>query len=328
MSRFVFLLMGGALLIYLIFQLGPQQIFSTLLRIGWNFLLVGFIFGTSELIRAGALFQCVLSKEEFSYWDILWIRISGEAVRFLTFTGPFLAEPFKALLLKRRGLTTRGAFAAAITEYLIYTFTSASISLAGLIYIVRHFALPTSVYTGALIIIVLAAVFLIVSAVAIWFRWYLIGTVVTGIARLPVLRSRFKLNIEEVHRMEDLLLVILRERPTQLLKITSIELVAQCLLVFEVYWILKAMNLSFPVLYAFLIEAAGKFVSLAFFFVPWQIGVTEGTYVVILNSLGLLAAAGFTLAFVRRLRSLMIVAVGLVSIWLLTGRRHSAGAGA
>ncbi len=321
MSRFVFLLMGGALFIYLIFQLGPQQIFSTLLRIGWNFLLLGFIFGTSELIRAGALFQCVLSKEGFSYWDILWIRISGEAVKVLTFTGPFLAEPFKAVLLKRRGLTTEGAFAAAITEYLIYTFTSASISLAGLTYIVGHFALRTSVYTGALIIIVLTAVFLIVSAVAIWFRLYLIGAVVTGIARLPLLRSRFKLDIEGVHRMEDLLLVILRERPTRLLRITSIELVAQCLLVFEVCWILKAMNLSFPVLYAFLIEAAGKFISVAFFFIPGQVGVTEGAYAVIFNSLGLLAGAGFTLSFVRRLRSLMVGGVGLVSIWLLSGRR-------
>ena len=56
------------------------------------------------------------------YGDALAIRLSGEAIQSLTFTGPVLAEPTKAWLLEGRGLTLREGFAATITEYLIYTF--------------------------------------------------------------------------------------------------------------------------------------------------------------------------------------------------------------
>jgi hypothetical protein len=48
-----------------------------------------------------------------------------------------------------------------------------------------------------------------------------------------------------------------------------------------------------------------------FFFVPSQVGASEGVYALVFQQAGLTAAAGFALAFVRRLRSLLAAAVGL-----------------
>jgi len=48
--------------------------------------------------------------------------------------------------------------------------------------------------------------------------------------------------------------------------------------------------------------------------VPLQVGAPEGTYAVIFGALGLPAAAGFALAFLRRLRNLLVAGAGLAAL--------------
>jgi hypothetical protein len=67
-----------------------------------------------------------------------------------------------------------------------------------------------------------------------------------------------------------------------------------------------------------LIEAATKSIPLVFFFIPWQVGAAEGAYTLVIDSLGYVAAAGFAVSIVRRLRSLFLAGLGLISTWLLT----------
>ena len=67
-----------------------------------------------------------------------------------------------------------------------------------------------------------------------------------------------------------------------------------------------------------MIEGGLKFVSVAFFFIPSQVGVSEGTYAILFDTLGLAATAGVSLAFIRRLRTLVAAGIGLVSMALLS----------
>jgi uncharacterized protein (TIRG00374 family) len=321
--RLGFLLLGMLFFVLLIFQLGPSRILALLLSIGWNFLIVCLIFSIYVLIRAAALFQCISNIERLSYWTILRIYTSSEAVKTLTFGGAILGDPFKALLLKRQGFPMEEAFAAVLTERLFHAFAAAVFSMIGLAFTVPHFATNTMLYFAAQIVLVLTAVFLVVSTIAVWFRLYLIGGLVEGIARLPWLRDRFKPDMGRVKRMEDLILVHLRERPARFSRIVGIELLAQCFLVLEFFWIVKTLGLTFPVLYPLMIEASCKFIRVGFFFIPWQVGASEGVFAIVFDALGLPAAAGFTLSIVRRLRSLFIAAVGLLSLWFSTKRDSS-----
>ena len=216
MVRFFFLLVGLALFIYVAIQLGPGAALSMLLRVGWGFLTVAVIYSGYQLARAVALSKCVLKPQFASLRNVVGIRISGEAVQFLTFTGPFLAEPTKAWLLKKQGLSAQEGFAATVTEYLIYTFTSAALSLAGLTYVALCLTLDRALLIATLALIVVMVLFLLVSTIAIAFRFYLIGSIIQGIAHLPLVRNRLKPNMETVHRFEDLLLEVLHEHPGRL----------------------------------------------------------------------------------------------------------------
>ena len=62
-----------------------------------------------------------------------------------------------------------------------------------------------------------------------------------------------------------------------------------------------------------MIEGSAKLVAFVFFFVPAQLGATEGSNALIFPIIGLPIAAGVTLALVRRVRSLCIAAIGIAA---------------
>ena len=75
---------------------------------------------------------------------------------------------------------------------------------------------------------------------------------------------------------------------------------------------------------AFAIESLSVLIETAFFFVPAKMGTQEGGKVAIFAALGLGAAKGFSMGFVRRLRELAWAFAGLVSFAALERRARVA----
>jgi hypothetical protein len=156
----------------------------------------------------------VASGRQLGFLDALWIRLSGEAVQFLTFTGPFLAEPAKAWLLKGRGLSAIEGFAAALTD-LCYMFTAAALSVAVLWWLIAVAEVGGAVRVAAIVILGVMAVFLVAAAIAIARRVHLLGAILERLASLPGIRRRLRPNRKDVPRVEDLLLDIMHDRPVR-----------------------------------------------------------------------------------------------------------------
>jgi hypothetical protein len=324
MLRAVLLLGGAALLVLLLWRLGPSDVLDTLGRIGWYFVLVLLFGAAHQGTRAVALYVCVLRRGVLRYGDALAIRLSGEAIQSLTLTGPVLAEPTKAWLLATRGLTLKEGFAATLTEYLIYTFVTAAMSIAGLAYVTVQFDPPATIRVTATAIICLCAAYLLAAAIAIARRFYLIGTIIAGLAGVGILRGRLTPDMTWINSMEDLLLVILRASPVRFATIAMLEVVAQAWLVFELFWLLRGLDVIAPISLVFVIEASAKFFEFAFLLIPLQLGVSEGTYSLIFGVMHLPLAAGFAVAFLRRARSLIIASAGMATLALMTRRRRNA----
>jgi lysylphosphatidylglycerol synthase-like protein len=320
MLRPVLLLGGAALLGVLLWRLGPSDILDAFARVGWYFVAVLLLGAAHQATRALALQACVVRRHVLRYRDALAIRLSGEAVQSLTLTGPVLAEPTKAWLLEKRGLTLKESFAATITEYLIYTFVTAAMSIAGLLYLVITFDPSATVRRIAIGMVSLCVIFLLVSVIAIARRYYLIGTIIDALARLGILRGRLTPDMTWINQMEDLLLIVFRDSPARLATVVLLETVAQALLVLELFLLLHALHVSASGWSAFVTEASIKFFEFTFLFVPLQLGVAEGSYALLFGVMGLPLAAGFAVAFLRRARSLMIATVGLGTLGVMSRR--------
>ena len=316
MLRASLLIVGLAVLVYLVVELGPGEIFALLTRIGWGFVPVAALYAGHQAVRAWALRLSAARPADVAFSDALAIRFSGEAVQFLTSTGPFLAEPSKALLLGRRGLTTTEGFAATIAEYLAYTFVSAVMLAGAMWYLVARGTLGHAMRTAAIVLIVVSVVFLSVSAVALIRRTYLIGRVMRGLAALPAVGRRVRVGADAVRRMEDLLLGVLRERPGRFARLLLLEVLAHSLLVVELWWILRLSGVTSELRHALVLESAGKFIAFAFFFIPGQVGASEGVNAVLFGALGFASVAGVGVALARRVRSALAAAAGLAALAL------------
>lgn len=74
---------------------------------------------------------------------------------------------------------------------------------------------------------------------------------------------------------------------------------------------------------ALLLESASKFTGLAFFFIPGQVGASEGVNSVLFRALGFSGATGVGVALARRVRSVLAAGAGLAAL-TLTVRRSPA----
>ena len=322
MLRLALLLGGAALLAALVWHLGPADVIAELGRIGWYFVAAVLLGGAYSVVRALALHACVARPDVVRYRDALRIRLSGEAIQTLTFTGPVVAEPTKAWLLETRGLTLTEGFAATITEYLIYTFVTAAMSITGLLILISTVDASPAFIRLAITIIVLCGLFLLASAVAIWRRFYLIGTIIAILGRAGLLRGRLRPDLRWINGMEDLLLAVLRDSPLRFAAIAGFEVAAQAVLVFELVVLLGALHEPASISSAFVIESSVKFFEFAFLFVPLQLGVSEAAHAMIFELMGLSRSAGFAVAFLRRARSLAIASAGLALLALMTRHRE------
>src|SRR5881396_1221204 len=123
--RLVLLALGVALLAWLTARLGFHQIVAMFIALRWAALPVLLLFACSQFVRSVALTRCVEPPGALSIADALRIRVSGEAVDFLSFSGPLAAEPTKAWLLHKRGLDLSAGLAATLAEYLASSFVAA-----------------------------------------------------------------------------------------------------------------------------------------------------------------------------------------------------------
>lgn len=294
----------------LVWHAGPRVVVGMLVRLGWNFPAVAGIYAVHLAIRAAALRRTIL-RIPVTYADALRIRLSGDAMEKLTFTGPFLAEPAKGWLLKQRGLPTADAFAAVATEYLLYTLVSSWLATLAVSLLLARGALPPTVRPGAVVAL----------AVTIAFMAAFVFAAVTGIGLIvPILRAsrvligrrRADYAAHEFGPVEGVLVAFLHAHPGRMAEVLAMETLAHLLLISEIWIVIQALSLPLSWTDPLILEGGAKFIATAFAFIPGQVGASEGVYALLAGAIGLPAAAGLTLALVRRMRGLLVAAAGVV----------------
>jgi hypothetical protein len=80
----------------------------------------------------------------------------------------------------------------------------------------------------------------------------------------------------------------------------------------EVFLVLRLLVPDITLTESFLLESAGRFVTVAFKFVPYRLGIDEAGSGAVASVLGLPPVTGVTLALVRRIRIIVLNAIGLL----------------
>ena len=319
--RRALLLAGGAtLLAVLVVRIGPGVIADMLRRVGWGFLAVSALYATHVAVRALALWRS-LPITLLPYAAVLRVRLSGEAVEMLTFSGPFLAEPAKGWLLTRYGFSGADAYGSVALEYLLYTVVSFWMATVALAMLLARDVLPDTMHAPVVAIIVAMVAFTVAFFVAAVTG---VGLIVPIVRRVGAIAGRARadaaaLRIDPVERV---LVGFMHNRPARLAEVLTIEAGAHALLALEIWVVVRALGFHLAPVDPFIIEGGVKFIGIAFFFIPGQLGASEGVYALLFGAIGLPAATGLTVALVRRIRAL-IVAGAALAVLAWTHRNRS-----
>ena len=124
-------LLGLGLLIFVINRVGVQPLFDALLRIGFGFFVIIGLSGLRHFLRTISMRAAVPAEHrQISFRHAFSARLGGEAISFLTFTGPLLGEATKVALLRKRIPLTYGV-PALVVDNLLYNLSVVFFILSG-----------------------------------------------------------------------------------------------------------------------------------------------------------------------------------------------------
>ena len=302
---------GAVALALVVRHIGAAAIAGLLRQVGWWFWLSVVIYAGTIALRGLALWR-VLPAGAIPLRHVIAIRFGVEGVEMLTLTGPFVAEPAKAWLLHRRGLDGPGAVGAVAAEYLIYDLVAAWMAAAALSVLLRRGALSHALRVPAEGILVAVAILTLACVIAAVTGQGLIVPAVRAFARLVGRTDETAAGLARVDEAERVLVSVLHDDPLRLAAVLAAELAANGLLVVEILFLLGALGFRAGPGTAFVLEGAVKCIGGLFFFVPGQLGISEGIYALLLPLVGLPAAAGVTIILLRRARALAVGAAGFL----------------
>ena len=327
---------GLALFVYLIKQTGLSNIMDYLAMMGWGFAAIIALSAVRNLMRAASWYYAIdPAQRRVTFWSLANVMLAGEAIKYLTATGPLLGEPAKAAMVRREVPLIEG-FSSVIVENLIYNLTVFLVMLAGLPALAWLIDVPHRLQVAA-------GVFAAVLVLAIGFvwlavrgRWFILARMLEQLRRLTARRaidedenppSRLAKIIGRVREVEANIYAFYEHRRGAFFGIFAVNMLSHFINVFEVCLILTLMHLPASLAAGFVVEAVTKVINGAFFFVPTRAGVYESGNALTLGAIGLGTSAGVALAIIRKLRAFVWVAYGLGAIAVIAFKERRADFG-
>lgn len=307
---------GLAVVIVLVYS-NRETISKALLGVGWGFLLLISLNITRHFLRAASMYRAVApERRTFKYRSAVAARFGGEAVTlFSAFTGPYLGDATKVMLMKKHLPLTYGASAVIIDNILYYTSVIALV-LSGVVVLLVTFGSSGSTMSEILLIIVLAMVVAFaVFAMAILFRITPLTHTIDFLAKRNIAPKFLVRKRESILNVENNVFQFYHNRPLDFFTVFGISLCVQMVSVTEVFFAMTFLGDDPTFTKAFIIESLTKVVNLTYGFIPANMGVYEGGNELILQTLKYGAGVGVALALVRRCTSLCGNLVGVIILF-------------
>jgi lysylphosphatidylglycerol synthase-like protein len=316
---------GIALLGYLLRRAGVSTVVQAIRLFGAGFLVLLFLSGIRQCLRAIA-WRCCIDPEAHPQRlrDLFTLRLIGESVTDLSPAGPFLGETVKVWAVSK-SIPARFGVTSVVIEDLIYSLGTGLFVLTGSLLLFvstarQHHWVKAG---GAMILLALATIILAILVQ----RNHLLGSFFLRTRNLPRGQALLARYGQAIRGWEAGIREFFRTRRKHFLGVLSIEIAVNVISFGETYLILKGATAHASFLNAYLVESANRCAQLVAAFVPFGLGVDEGTTTATLQSLGRTLGEGVSVAAIRKIRSLFwdFVGLGLAAHFMIARRAERRG---
>ena len=304
------LLMGAALLSYLILRAGTDKLVDNVKQIGWGVLLVLGLAGISHLIKTLAWrFTLPGQFENVSFSRTLGLRLVSEAIGQFGFVGQMVGDATRGSLLAY-DLPASNVVSSVALDRGLFTLSGLMVTVAGFLAIVFVPAVPRGLRVAASISGVVLFVLLALSVWAVRRGLPVLSGMARTAGRLPWLKNWLQREESVIVSAEQQVLTFHRQQPKAFCISTLLNFLAHGLAIAEVYLILWLMGSKVTVVGAFMLEALTKLINAVGSINPGNVGTYEGGNMAIVKVVGLAPADGLTLGLCRRFRSIVWAIIG------------------
>lgn len=296
-------LAGTALFIALLYRYGADQIWAGFQRIGWGLTWIVLLGGARFAVRAVAWVLCIEPPHRLDLITAFTAVVCGDALGNVTPLGPLVGEPTKIAYVRGHAPIAPALTALAI-ENVLYTLGVAAMIAAGAVALLFTVTLPVQLREFSEVAIGGVVATFVVAAWVLWRRPAVITTLLPA-ARIGTSR------VEKLRAVEEQVLTFASRQRQRLPGLVALELGFHALGVFEKHitlWMI--LGAAPPLLTSFIVETADRLITVAFKFVPFQVGVGEAGTGFVTDLLGLTPTPGLTVSIVRKAR---------MGIWSLIG---------
>lgn len=307
----LFAVIGIVLLVYTVQRVGGwRSIVDGVATIGWWFVAVVVLGAFRMVCRTRAWMVCA-NEPQLRFRDAFRAWLVADAMGNITPLGLLASEPTKVLMMRNARISTVSSIASVTIENAFYTASVLVVLLTGTWLFLQRANVPagleqiSEVIIGVIAITVIAGVWAARTRPAIISRFAPLVAKLTGKTDAPA---------EAIRDVEARIYAVPQWPLGQLLHVALWEIAFHVAAVAEVFLVLRLLVPDITVAEAFLLESAGRFVTVAFKFVPYRLGIDEIGSGAVATALGLPPATGVTLALVRRLRILVLNAAGLIRL--------------
>ena len=322
--RVLAMLMGIALLAWLIVRTGTGTVIEHVRAVGWGMALIVALGGISHLLRTCAWRLSFRSDlRGISLARLFALRLISEATGTFGLAGQVVGDTMRVSLLGP-AVPIADRISSVAFDRGIYIVSAALLSVSAMLTCVSLLPLPGAWRLYALLFAAAMAVVVGLALVGFGRRWRLASAAARGIQRLPVARKWLADKVCVIDSAEENLLTFRSQAPRSFWTAIALYIGSQILAIAEVYLLLRFMGVRIASAGALVIEGFTKLINIVGAVNPGNIGTYEGGNLVLAHLLAFSAGAGLTLALCRRARTLFWAGVGaLCLIAFSRGREQS-----
>jgi hypothetical protein len=290
-----------------VWKIGPADIWEGIRNVGWMFPVIIALGGLRFLVRAGAWCLCMEPPHVLTVRSAFTAVLAGDALGNATPLGPIVGEPVKAAFV-RNHVPIQPALTALAIENIFYTLATAAMIAAGTIALLFAFELPSALREFSEVAVVAIVALMGVSLAILWRRPAIISRWLPLLSRPG---SRLHGSIGRVEALEQEIYSFAGRRRGAVVPVILLEASFHALGVVETHLALWMILSSAPlVIDSFILETANRVITVAFKFIPFQLGVGEVGTAAVTSVLGLGTDSGGILSIVRKAR---------MGVWALVG---------
>ena len=304
-------LVGVALLVFTIQRVGWSEVVSGVTSVGWWFVVVVVLGAARMACRARAWMVCA-NDSQLRFRDAFGAMLAADALGNLTPLGLLASEPTKIMMTRSR-ISTVTSVASVTIENACYTASVLVVLLAGTWFFLQRAEVPPALGQVAEVIVV---AIVLSGMVGLWLARSQPALLSRFAPLITRLAGRTAVPADAIREVESRIYGVLGWPLIRLSHVGLWETTFHVAAVAEVWLVLRLLPgaANATLTDAFLLESAGRFVTIAFKFIPYRLGIDEAGSGAVAQVIGIGPAAGVTLALVRRLRILVLNAVGLIRL--------------